>query len=170
MSLSQLVAHGISILERNDPNSMNITETLTDYLQTQILTPGIDMIDNAREIKIYVNMPGINSDDIDVNFFNNIINIKGERRRPYLEPECVIHKKEIVYGLFERSITLPISVTRSDSVNIQFENGELLICIDKTRESKNRFSIRVNNLQNTIVDPPIPRSVSMNNHVIYSNE
>ena len=50
MSLSQLVAHGISILEGNDPNNINITEVLTDYLQNQHYTPGLDMIDNAREI------------------------------------------------------------------------------------------------------------------------
>ena len=43
-SLSQLVAHGISLLEGgNEAN--NITEVLTEYLQQQKYTPPIDIID-----------------------------------------------------------------------------------------------------------------------------
>lgn len=160
MSLSQLVAHGISILEGNDPNNINITEVLTDYLQNQHYTPGLDMIDNAREIKIYVNMSGIKADDIDVDFFNNIVNIKGERHRPYIETDCVIHKKEIVYGSFERVINLPISVTNRDSVNITFDNGILLISIDKTRETRNRFSMRVNNQEDVQNTDPVVNDIS----------
>lgn len=160
MSLSQLVAHGISILEGNDPNNINITEVLTDYLQNQHYTPGLDMIDNAREIKIYVNMSGIKADDIDVDFFNNIVNIKGERHRPYIETDCVIHKKEIVYGSFERVINLPISVTNRDSVNITFDNGILLISIDKTRETRNRFSMRVNNQEDVQNTDPLINDIS----------
>lgn len=160
MSLSQLVAHGISILEGNDPNNINITEVLTDYLQNQHYTPGLDMIDNAREIKIYVNMSGIKADDIDVDFFNNIVNIKGERHRPYIETDCVIHKKEIVYGSFERVINLPISVTNRDSVNITFDNGILVISIDKTRESRNRFSMRVNNQEDVENTDPVVNDIS----------
>ena len=118
------------------------------------------MIDNAREIKIYVNMSGIKADDIDVDFFNNIVNIKGERHRPYIETDCVIHKKEIVYGSFERVINLPISVTNRDSVNITFDNGILLISIDKTRETRNRFSMRVNNQEDVQNTDPVVNDIS----------
>lgn len=162
-SLSQLVAHGISLLEGgNEPN--NITEVLTEYLQQQKYTPPIDIIDNAREIILYVTMAGIDADSIDVDFFNNAVNIKGERLKPYQEAECVIHKNEIIYGLFIRTVNLPISVTSRESVNIKFENGVLIIHIDKIRESRNRFSIRgvqtTSSLENADIilnyTPPIP--------------
>ena len=48
-----------------------------------------------------------------------------------------------MYGSFERKITLPISVTSSESVTIKSENGVLIISIDKVREERNRFSVRV---------------------------
>ena len=38
---------------------------------------------------------------------------------------------------------LPISVTRNESVNISFNNGILIITIDKNIESSNRFSMRL---------------------------
>ena len=140
-SLSQLVAHGISLLEGgNEAN--NITEVLTEYLQQQKYTPPIDIIDNAREIILYVTMVGIDADSIDVDFFNNAVNIKGERLKPYQEAECIIHKNEIIYGLFIRTVNLPISVTSRESVDIKFDNGVLIIRIDKIREARNRFSIR----------------------------
>ena len=162
-SLSQLVAHGISLLEGgNEPN--NITEVLTEYLQQQKYTPPIDIIDNAREIILYVTMAGIDADSIDVDFFNNAVNIKGERLKPYQEAECVIHKNEIIYGLFIRTVNLPISVTSRESVDIKFDNGVLIIRIDKIREARNRFSIRgvqtTSSLENADIilnyTPPIP--------------
>ena len=43
---------------------------------------------------------------------------------------------------------LPLSVTRNESVSINLENGILSIKIDKTIETANRFTVRLNNNQN----------------------
>ena len=58
----------------------------------------------------------------------------------YLSLELII---EIIYGKFERQIIIPISVTNRESVKISSKNGVLIIVIDKEREERNRFSIRV---------------------------
>jgi len=56
---------------------------------------------------------------------------------------AVSRTREIIYGKFERKITLPISITQRDSVVVDVKNGVLTILIDKTVESLNKFSIKL---------------------------
>lgn len=148
MSLPNLLAQSIGLMDGQHPN--NIPGVVTDFLQSQgvdmneIWSPAVDIIESSSSINIYVNIPGVKDDSIDVDFFNNKLNIKGERARPFLGNNCTVRKHEIIYGHFERSITLPISVTSRESVNIKSENGVLIIFIDKAREERNRFSVRIN--------------------------
>jgi HSP20 family molecular chaperone IbpA len=146
MSLPQLVSHGISLLEGRHPN--NITGVLTEFLQSQgvnmneIWSPAVDIAENDVSVFVYINIPGVKSNSIDVDFFNNRIDIKGERHRPFLD-ETTVLKNEIIYGRFESKIMLPISVTDRRSVSIKTEDGVLMIIINKAREERNRFSVRV---------------------------
>ena len=52
-------------------------------------------------------------------------------------------KNEIVYGLFNRSIILPISITDKKNVVMKYKNGMLVITIDKQKEEKNKFNITI---------------------------
>lgn len=142
MSLSQIVAHGLSLMEGNESN--NFSDVFSDLLHSQSYVPSVDIIDKGTEINIYLNVPGVKPETIDVNFYNNIVNVKAQRVRPYINTECSIFKNEIIYGIFERNIGIPISVTNRDSVRISLSDGVLFICIDKSIEERNRFSIRLN--------------------------
>lgn len=142
MSLSQIVAHGLSLMEGNESN--NFSDVFSDLLHSQSYIPSVDIIDKRTEINIYLNVPGVKPETIDVNFYNNIINVKAQRVRPYINTECSIFKNEIIYGIFERNIGIPISVTNRDSVRISLSDGVLFICIDKSIEERNRFSVRLN--------------------------
>lgn len=142
MSLSQIVAHGLSLMEGNESN--NFSDVFSDLLHSQSYVPSVDIIDKGTEINIYLNVPGVKPETIDVNFYNNIVNVKAQRVRPYINTECSIFKNEIIYGIFERNIGIPISVTNRDSVRISLSDGVLFICIDKSIEERNRFSVRLN--------------------------
>jgi len=86
--------------------------------------------------------PGIDENDIDVDFFNNYIVIKGERKCLSLQEEILKRKQEIYYGSFERKILIPFSVTSDQSVSIKMENGFLIININKKMELTNRFTLK----------------------------
>lgn len=126
----------------------NITGALSEFLQGQglnineIWQPAADIIENENNIVVYINIPGVKNESIDVDFFNNRVIVKGERKRPF-SVNAVIVKNEIIYGTFERQVILPISVTARENVKINVKNGVLVIIIDKTREERNRFSVRV---------------------------
>jgi len=126
---------------------------LSDFLQLQginmkqLWKPSVDVSETEQTILIQMIMAGVEPDSVDITFFNNSINIKGERS-PHPLTLVVNTKqlsKEIIYGKFERKIILPVSVTNRDSVKIDVKNGVLTILIDKTKESLNKFSIKLNN-------------------------
>jgi HSP20 family molecular chaperone IbpA len=146
MSLQQLVSNGIALMEGNQ--SSNVSGALSEFLQSQgvnlneIWQPAVDIVENANVVCVYINIPGVKNDTIDVDFFNNRIVITGERKRPFTERMSVV-KNEIIYGKFERQIIIPISVTNQENVKITSKSGVLVITIDKAGEERNRFSLRV---------------------------
>ena len=140
---SNLLQNGLSLLEGNLNNSFS--EQLSDFLSDQnlqIWKPQIDMIETDSNIIIISSVPGIDENDIDVDFFNNCIVIKGERKCLSLQEEILKRKQEIYYGSFERKILIPFSVTSDQSVSIKMENGFLIININKKMELTNRFTLK----------------------------
>ena len=146
MSLQQLVSNGIALMEGNQ--SSNVSGALSEFLQSQgmnlneIWQPAVDIVENDNVVCVYINIPGVKNDTVDVDFFNNRIVVTGERKRPFAERMSVV-KNEIIYGRFERQIIIPISVTNQENVKITSKCGVLVITIDKTGEGRNRFSLRV---------------------------
>jgi HSP20 family molecular chaperone IbpA len=145
-SFQQLISNSIALLE-GQQNS-NVSGALSEFLQSQglnmneIWQPSVDIVENNNNVTLYMNISGVNNDSIDVDFFNERVVVTGERKRPFSD-EMTVVKNEIIYGKFERHVNLPISVTNRDSVKISSNNGVLVIVIDKTREGRNRFSLRV---------------------------
>jgi HSP20 family molecular chaperone IbpA len=145
-ALQQLVCNGISLMEGN--NTSNVSGALSEFLQTQglnmneIWQPSVDIVENSDTITVYINIPGVKNDSIDVDFFNNKVIVTGERKKPFSDRTTLV-KNEIIYGKFERQIIIPISVTNRDNVKIISKNGVLIITIDKLSEEKNRFSLKV---------------------------
>lgn len=145
-SFQQLISNSIALLE-GQQNS-NVSGALSEFLQSQglnmneIWQPSVDIVENNDNVTVYMNISGVNNDSIDVDFFNERVVVTGERKRPFSD-EMTVVKNEIIYGKFERHVNLPISVTNRNSVKISSNNGVLVIIIDKTREGRNRFSLRV---------------------------
>ena len=138
MSLQDLLISGLNQIQSNNDFQGAVQEILSSS-STGVNTP-VDVIDTKNNLYIYVDIPGVIASSINIDFYNNNISICGEKIKKYNE---VPFKKEIVYGKFNRKITLPISVTNRKNVTVCYENGVLLITIDKQKESQNKFRIHV---------------------------
>ena len=138
MSLQDFIMNGI--------NSMNSPDDLVGAIQSVMnknqcnekWIPRIDMVDDNNKLYLYVECPDI--ENISVDFFNNNLNISGKKIKKY---SGVAIKNEIVYGLFNRHIILPISITDKKNVVMKYKNGMLVITIDKQKEEKNKFNITI---------------------------
>ena len=138
MSLQDFIMNGI--------NSMNSPDDLVGAIQSVMnknqcnekWIPRIDMVDDNNKLYLYVECPDI--ENISVDFFNNNLSISGKKIKKY---SGVAIKNEIVYGLFNRHIILPISITDKKNVVMKYKNGMLVITIDKQKEEKNKFNITI---------------------------
>lgn len=99
----------------------------------------IDMINEEKTIYIYAELPGITKENIDIDFYNNKLTIKAEKTIPYESPDV----SEIKTGKFERTITLPICVTKKETVSVTYTNGVLKIKINKLIEEENAFKVKL---------------------------
>jgi len=112
----------------------------TNTNRTGSWKPCIDIVNNHDTYTIFADLPGVNKNSIDVTFLNNGLYISGDREKNTEEKTLT---SEIVTGTFYREIPLPISITSPDNVDINYTNGVLTIVIDKNKERKNKFTMKV---------------------------
>ena len=144
-TLPEVLQNSIHLLETNLNTSF--AEQLGDMLNNNssgefLWRPPVDVFETETHVKIFSNVAGISADDINVDFFNNLVVITGERKFPTIDDTMTQRQREIIYGKFKRNINLPLSITNRDSVSVNIKEGVLSIIINKTLENANRFSVR----------------------------
>jgi HSP20 family protein len=82
-------------------------------------------------------LPGVKSDDIDINIQDDRLVIKGEFKTDKEQDKGDIHYQERRYGRFHRSIPLPGSID-IEAVDAEFEDGILKITFPRPEESKTK--------------------------------
>lgn len=138
-TLPDLLTQGISLMEGNSSLSDLIRPNGVEHRGWR---PQVDIEETQSTITVKLNVAGVEHDTLDVDFYNNLVSVRGTRERGC--PDGTVYvKNEIPYGEFERRINIPLSVTSRESVKIELVNGVLRIHIDKTREERNRFSMGV---------------------------
>lgn len=108
--------------------------------------PVIDMIDTDEKLFVVIEIPGVNSDDIIIDFYNNKLDISGSKKNIYKDK---FFRKEILYGDFKRVINLPICVTNKNNIKTTFKNGVLHIEINKKNEIDKKIRVSVKS-ENTV--------------------
>ena len=144
-TLPEVLQNSIHLLETNLNTSF--AEQLGDMLNNNssgefLWRPPVDVFETETHVKIFSNVAGISADDINVDFFNNLVVITGERKFPNIDGMMTQRQREIIYGKFKRNINLPLSITNRDSVSVNIKEGVLSIIINKALENANRFSVR----------------------------
>jgi len=144
-TLPEVLQNSIHLLGTNLNTSF--AEQLGDMLNNNgsgefLWRPPVDVFETETHVKIFSNVAGISADDINVDFFNNLVVITGERKYPTIDDTITQRQREIIYGKFKRNINLPLSITNRDSVSVNIKEGVLSIVINKALENANRFSVR----------------------------
>jgi len=92
--------------------------------------PQVDVTETKKEIKICVEIPGVEAKDVDVSVEDGMLTIKGEKKYGREEDEKGTYRMERSYGAFERSISLPSEVDESKA-KAEFKNGVLHLSLPK---------------------------------------
>jgi len=106
--------------------------------------PPVDIREDASEIVIEVELPGIEPAGVDVTSENGVLTIRGEKRSASAESsEARYHVVERSYGAFTRSFQLPTGVDEQ-RIAAEFTDGLLVVHVPKAaRAQPRRIEIRV---------------------------
>lgn len=102
---------------------------------SSLWVPTVDITETENSYEIYIELPGVNEDDVNVTVTDNLLTIKGEKRQERNSEEKNIHRVERQYGTFQRSFTLPLQVNTAE-IKAGFKDGILTVNVPKVEEAK----------------------------------
>jgi len=97
--------------------------------------PPVDVAETQEKIVVRAEVPGMKQEDIQIEFENGLLTLRGERKLDKQEPNVNYHRVERVYGAFSRSFTLPRSVD-AEKITASYHDGILEIDVPKKEEAK----------------------------------
>lgn len=96
--------------------------------------PAINIVENEKNVKVKVELPGIQPEDIDISASNGFLTIKGSKKNEEKEENESFLRHEVYYGAFQRIVALPY-LADTDNANVKFNNGILMIEIPQKVET-----------------------------------
>ena len=92
--------------------------------------PAVQTHQDENQIELRFELPGVDPSNIDLNYEDDTLTIKGKREESKKEKEDRYVRRERHYGSFERSFILPWKV---DEANVQasYKNGLLTVLLPK---------------------------------------
>ena len=99
--------------------------------------PEIDMFEKDGQLKIVADLPGMNKDDIQIEFRDGMLIIEGDRRAVHEDKGNGFSRTERHYGHFYRTIHLPEGVNPEEA-KATFKNGELEVTIPAPKRPSGR--------------------------------
>jgi HSP20 family protein len=101
------------------------------------IIPSLDLAETDGIVEVRMDIPGMETKDIDIQVNGNLLTISGERKEEREEKGKTFHRVERRVGSFSRTVTLPCPV-KEDAVDAQYKNGTLTVKLPKTEETKSK--------------------------------
>lgn len=109
-------------------------------------SPAIDVLDRDNAVEIHVNLPGINPDDVNIEFDKGILTIETRIENATEEDaQPRFTRRERFHGAYKRSLRVPNSID-ADNAEATFSNGVLTLTLPKKPEAQpRRIPVSVSN-------------------------
>jgi len=101
------------------------------------ITPTVDIYEDADDIVIKADLPGMKKENIDVNISGNTVTISGEKKKEEKVEKKNYYSTERSYGSFTRTFRIPTEV-QADKAKASFKDGVLELRVPKTEEAKKK--------------------------------
>jgi HSP20 family protein len=99
------------------------------------ITPSLDVAETDRAIEVWLDVPGVDPKDIDIQLNSNLLTVSGHRKEEKEEKGKMHHRVERRSGAFSRSISLPCPV-KEETIVAKYCHGVLAITMPKMEEAK----------------------------------
>ena len=106
-------------------------------LITTAWNPAVDITEHDNAFTVKVELPGVSRDNVRITIQDNILTIRGEKKQEKETKGTNVHRTERSYGVFQRSFSLPYSVS-ADAIEAKYADGVLTINLPKAEEAKRK--------------------------------
>lgn len=101
----------------------------------------LDILDNGNELIILAPVAGISLKDIELSFFNQVLTIAWNRKKPdFYDDDAIVKNKECFWWKFARKIILPENLN-FEEITAGMDNNMLIIKIPKLHFSSHNIKI-----------------------------
>lgn len=105
--------------------------------------PAVDVSETDDEVVVKAELPGLSRDNLEVEVMPESLSLSGTMSQESEEKEGTYHRRERVWGRFERVIPLPAEVV-SDQAKATLKDGLLEVRLPKTATAKAATPKKVN--------------------------
>jgi len=98
-----------------------------------LMTPELDIAETDKAYQLAVDLPGVNSENIDLSTDDDALIIRAERTQHKEDEGVRFHRVERRTGRFERMLTLPADAD-TDNISAEFRNGVLEITVPRRED------------------------------------
>lgn len=121
----------------------SIDDLLNDFFggsmmeQTGLIKPRFEVSETDSAVIVDAELPGMEEKDIELTLQDNILTIKGEKKKEEETKKKNCYISERSYGRFQRSIQLGSGID-AEKVSASFKKGVLTVTIPKTEPGKSK--------------------------------
>jgi len=103
----------------------------------EFVLPPIDMYRNENNLKVVIDIPGFNKEDIKLTLCGDILSIKAQKEVDEKESRTLISNQRP--NVIDKKIRLPIDIKQGEEKieSAKYENGVLTLIIPVTKKGKN---------------------------------
>jgi HSP20 family protein len=97
--------------------------------------PPMDLVETDDHLVLKADLPGLDSDDVNIEVKDGVLTVSGERKTEHEERADGFYRVERAFGGFSRSMSLPQQVD-AEQISASFDKGVLEVRIPKPEERK----------------------------------
>jgi len=105
--------------------------------QRQEWIPPVDITETKDSIIVRTELPGLTREDVEIDVANGVLTIRGEKKTEEEDKGRTWHRREVRYGTFSRSFSLPSDV-KSEEAKATFSDGILTVALPKEEKAVHR--------------------------------
>lgn len=103
--------------------------SLPSFGSTEVV-PRMNVSETDKAIEVTAELPGLEEKDVEINFADDVLTIRGERKTEKEEKDKNYHIFERRYGAFARSVALP-GGTDPNKIKASIDKGVLKVTVEK---------------------------------------
>ena len=119
------------------------------------ISPITDVCANDQQVRVTIELPGIDSNDIDLSLAGDLLTVRAEKKVDSVDPKDSYHIIERSYGVVQRTVKLPCAVV-GDQSQARFDNGVLIVTFPRAGTQDTSRKIPIGDAGKRAAEPAAP--------------